>query len=68
MHNIIVYSTGCPICEQLENILNSKGIIYTLCTNENTMSELGIKQVPALSVDGNILRTPQAMRWALGAK
>lgn len=68
MDEIICYSTGCPMCRQLERILNSKGVKYTLCTDENKMIELGIRQAPVLSVNGNILKTPQAMRWALGAK
>ena len=68
MDKIICYSTGCPICNQLEHLLNSKNIIYTLCTDEKKMEELGIKQVPVLSINGDILKTPQAMRWALGVK
>ena len=68
MNNITLYSTGCPLCKGLEKILNSKHISYTLCTDENKMQELGIKQVPMLLVNGNLLRTPQAMQWALGAK
>ena len=68
MDKIILYSTGCPMCHGLEDILNTKGIQYTLCTNETTMAELGIRQVPVLSINGNLLKTPQAMKWALGAK
>lgn len=68
MQQIILYSTGCPMCHGLEDILNKKGIVYTLCTNEDKMRALGITQVPMLSIDGNLLKAPQAMKWALGAK
>lgn len=68
MNKIILYSTNCPLCKGLEKILKSKNISYTLCTDENKMQELGIKQVPMLLVNGNLLKTPQAMQWALGAK
>ena len=68
MNNIILYSTGCPICHRLEDVLNSKNIIYSLCTDEHKMGELGITQVPVLSVNGQLLKAPQAMKWALGAK
>lgn len=68
MQQIVLYSTGCPMCHGLEDILNNKGISYTLCTDENKMRELGITQVPVLSIDENLLKTPQAMKWALGVK
>ena len=67
-HNITLYSTGCPLCKRLEQILKSKNIFYTVCTDENKMQEMGIKHVPMLLVNGFLLKTPQAMQWALGAK
>ena len=69
MHNIILYSTnGCPLCRNLEKILNTKKIPHTVCKDEAELSRLGITHVPMLSINGEILRTPQAMKWALGAK
>ena len=62
---IILYSTHCPLCKGLEKSLNQKNISYTLCTDMNIMRSLGIKQAPMLSVDGELMKAPQALRWVL---
>jgi predicted DCC family thiol-disulfide oxidoreductase YuxK len=61
--NIVLYSTHCPLCKGLEKALNNKNIIYSICTDIEQMKELGIKSVPVLSVDGELMRNKDALKW-----
>lgn len=62
---IILFSTGCPLCKGLERALAAKNIQYTLCNDIEIMKEKGIRQVPQLMVDGEIMKNPQALKWVL---
>lgn len=53
MDDIIIYSTGCPKCEVLKKKLQQKGIQYTEVTDTGIMSQMGITQVPQMTVGGN---------------
>jgi len=64
-NEIILFSTGCPLCKGLEKALKYKNIEYILCNDINTMKELGIKQVPQLMVDDQLMKNPQALKWVL---
>jgi glutaredoxin len=64
-HNIIFYTTHCPLCKGLEKALNTKHIQYTTCTDVQTMKNLGITRVPVLAVDGELLSYKQALQWTL---
>lgn len=61
--NIVLYSTGCPKCNVLKSKLNAKGIEYTENNSVAEMTELGIAQVPVLSVDGNLMDFKEAVSW-----
>lgn len=52
---IVLYSTGCPQCTVLEKKLAEKGINYDLCEDIDTMTNMGIKKVPMLEVDGELM-------------
>ncbi len=60
---IILYSTGCPRCRVLRQKLNSKHVPYTEENSVSKMLELGITQVPVLSVDGKIMEFSEANAW-----
>ena len=47
---ITFYTTHCPRCMQLQKKLDSKGIQYDVCTNEELMLSKGINSSPFLSV------------------
>lgn len=61
--DIILYSTGCPKCNVLKSKLNDKRIAYVENSSVETMTELGIAQVPVLSVDGVLLDFKKAVDW-----
>jgi glutaredoxin len=61
---IIIYSTKCPKCKQLEKRLNERGIKYEECTDINTMKSLGITTAPYLQVNGELMDFTKAWRWA----
>lgn len=61
--NVILYSTNCPKCSVLKKKLADSGVEYTENNNVNDMLELGIVQVPVLSVNGNLFDFGQAVKW-----
>lgn len=60
---IILYSTNCPKCKVLEKKLTEKNIKFTKNNNVIEMSELGIDQVPVLSIDSKMLSFVEANKW-----
>ena len=64
MDKIIIYSSKCPKCKQLEKRLNERGIKYEECTDINIMKSLGITTVPYLQVNGELMDFTKAWRWA----
>lgn len=60
---IILYSTNCPKCKILERKLTEKNIKFTKNNNVIDMTELGIDQVPVLSIDGKLLSFVEANKW-----
>lgn len=61
--NITLYSTGCPKCIVLKKKLTEKNIEYTENNDIETMTSLGIDQVPVLSVGGELLQFADANKW-----
>lgn len=66
MEDLILYSTGCPRCKQLEKKLKEKGVGYTKVTDVNKMIEMGLFEVPMLEVNGERLDYQMALHWANG--
>lgn len=60
---VILYSTGCPKCNVLTNKLNEKEVKYETINDVEVMTNLGISQVPVLSVDGVLLPFNKAINW-----
>ena len=61
--SIILYSTGCPKCKVLKSKLEDKGIEFVENDSVEEMTELGITQVPVLSVCGALLDFKKAVTW-----
>lgn len=61
---IILYSNNCPCCKVLKTKLDEKKIGYELCSDVSAMLELGIKSVPMLSVNGQLLNYKESLVWA----
>lgn len=61
--NIVLYSTGCPKCEVLKKKLAEKGIPYTENNSVDEMLELGINNVPVLSVEGELKDFTESTVW-----
>lgn len=66
MEDLILYTTGCPRCKQLEKKLKEKGVEYTKVTDTNKMIEMGLFEVPMLEVNGKRLDYQMALHWANG--
>ena len=60
---IILYSTGCPQCKVLTNLLDGANITYEHCSDIKAMRSIGILSVPMLRVNGDLRNFPSAMRW-----
>ena len=61
--SIILYSTGCPKCKVLKSKLKEKCIEFVENNSVEEMTELGITQVPVLSVCGALLDFKKAVTW-----
>lgn len=61
--SITLFTTGCPKCNVLKQKLDDKGVSYTVNTSKEQMESLGIKQVPVLKVDEEILTFVEANEW-----
>lgn len=63
--SIVLYSTGCPACNNLKLMLNKAGIEYTENNSKEEMLALGLSKVPVLSVDGVNMEYDDAKAWIL---
>ena len=52
---VILYSTGCPQCNILKEMLQKKNIIFQIEDNVEKMKELGFSSLPMLSIDNKNL-------------
>ena len=57
---VILYSTGCPKCNILKEMLQKKNIIFQIEDNVEKMKELGFSSLPMLSIDNKILNFKEA--------
>lgn len=60
---VTLYSTHCPRCIVLSKKLAEKGIEYEEVTDVNLMQEKGIKTVPMLGLDDELLDFGKAVSW-----
>lgn len=67
MEEVIVYSTGCPQCEALEQMLDSRQIKYTVCSDREKMLSMGLTHVPVLEANGTLMNFKEAITW-IGAR
>lgn len=58
-----LFSTGCPKCIILKKKLSQKGIKYTEVNDTQQMLDMGLKSVPWLEVDGQMMDFNQANQW-----
>lgn len=63
MEKIILYSTGCPKCTILKKKMDERNIQYEEENSVDKMLELGMTQLPMLSVDGNMMDFRDAIIW-----
>lgn len=61
--NITLYSTGCPKCKLLKDMLDKSGLEYTECTDVREMTELGLMSAPALAAEGRLMDYTDATQW-----
>ena len=60
---VVLYSTGCPQCNMLKRLLDSKNINYTVNNDVGTMRKLGLTSVPYLSIDGELFDCAESIAW-----
>lgn len=61
--NIILYSTGCPKCNILKKKLADAHMEYTVVEDVDVMLSKGLKDVPWLEVDGNLMNFADSSKW-----
>ena len=60
---VTLYSTHCPKCQILEKKLSQKGIEYVEVNDTQQMLDMGLKSVPWIEVDGQMMDFNQANKW-----
>ena len=60
---VILYSTGCPQCNILKEMLQKKNIIFQIEDNVEKMKELGFSSLPMLSIDNKILNFKESFNF-----
>ena len=64
MSKIVLYSKEhCPMCKHLKTELLQRNIVFEENTDINKMIEMGIRNVPMLSVDGLLMGLAEALRY-----
>ena len=61
--NVILYSTGCPKCNILKKKLADAKIDYKVVEDVDVMLSKGLKEVPWLEVDGNLMNFVDSSKW-----
>ena len=61
--NVILYSTGCPKCNILKKKLADAKIDYKVVEDVDVMVSKGLKDVPWLEVDGNLMNFVDSSKW-----
>lgn len=61
--NIILYSTGCPMCKVVEAKLKQNNIEFEKIDNVDLMVQKGFKSAPVLEVDGVAYNFKEAVEW-----
>lgn len=61
---IILYSADwCPKCQVLKKKLVAKYVEFKVVKDENVLDEMGIDELPVLSVDGELMNMAAANNW-----
>ena len=63
MEEIVIYSTNCPRCRTLAQMLDHYHIPYVVNSDTDAMIKLGIETVPVLCVDNHFFEYDQAILW-----
>lgn len=61
--NIILYTTGCPLCKRLESMLDDANINYSTVTDVSIMADKGFMSAPMLEVEGKAMTYAEAKLW-----
>ena len=61
--NVILYSTGCPKRNILKKKLADAQIDYKVIEDVDVMVSKGLKEVPWLEVDGNLMNFVDSSKW-----
>ncbi len=64
---VILYSNNCPQCRVLEVKLKEKKIDFTEVNDIDLMLKKGLRTMPALEVDSEMMNFASALKW-LGEK
>lgn len=61
---IILYSADwCPKCQVLKKKLVAKYVEFKVVKDENVLDEMGIDELPVLSVSGELMDMVAANNW-----
>lgn len=60
---ITLYSNECPNCMALKAELDKSNIEYIVCSDIDTMINMGLNELPVLEVNGKLMNNSEAIDW-----
>lgn len=63
MGMVVLYSTGCLMCDLLKTELEKANIEYVICSDIDTMINMGLNELPVLEVNGKLMNNNEAIDW-----
>lgn len=60
---ITLYSNGCHNCMALKAELDKSNIEYIVCSDIDTMINMGLNELPVLEVNGKLMNNNEAIDW-----
>lgn len=60
---ITLYSNGCPNCMALKAELDKSNIKHIVCSDIDTMINMGLNELPVLEVNGKLMNNNEAIDW-----
>lgn len=61
LRNITLYTTHCPLCNKLQEKLDSAGINYNISEDVSVVAAQGFTAAPVLEIDGEFYDFPIAI-------
>lgn len=60
---VTLYSNDCPNCLALKTELDNAKVEYAICSDIDTMINMGLNELPVLEINGRIMNNNESIEW-----